>query len=149
MNVGRMMSGAVVTASPTASVRTVAKMMDERRVGSVVVTEGDRIVGIVTDRDILRTVANDAKFDMDRNPIEGIMTRKVHYIGYEAEVDKAVDVMLKYRIKKLPVVRDGKVVGIITSSDVASSQSDIVNKFRKFLFEVQKRRMDEPEFVKW
>ena len=149
MKVGSMMSGAVITAGPDASVRTVARMMDENHVGSVVITDLDKIVGIVTDRDILRTIVRDAKFDLDRNPIEKIMTKKVHYISYEAEIEKAVDMMLQFKIKKLPVIRDNKVVGIITSSDIASNQSELINKFRKILFNIRAKRMGEPEFISW
>lgn len=138
MQVRELMQGDVVTADPKSSVRSVARMMVDRRVGSVIVVDGEDIVGIVTDRDILNTIARNPAFDFDTMGAANIMTRQVHWIAAEAGVEKAVDMMVQYRIKKLPVVEDGKVVGIITSTDISSDSSEVMTSFRRVLHRLKR-----------
>lgn len=116
------------TALPLDNVIDLAKNMKDKGRGSVVVTEyvtnshgsktGTRPVGIITERDIVRRVVAESK---DPNSIIAydIMSKPLITIGPEATVYDAALIMTKYNIRRLPIVRDNTLLGIITSSDLA------------------------------
>jgi len=130
MKVKDIMSHNVFVVQSDARVRDVAKMMLDRKLGSAVVSDGARVVGIITDRDVLATMTNKKTFDPDREVVESIMSRGVHFIGAEADVWKAKDMMLRYGVKKLPVMKDGRLGGIVTSTDIAAEESDVVDSLK-------------------
>ncbi len=90
------------------------------------VVEGDRLVGVVSDRDVLRAAGpslgptefdDDAGPDIDR-PLREIMSREVVTADPLMSVEEIADTLLRYEISALPVVVDGRLVGIVTSADV-------------------------------
>lgn len=104
------------TIANDASIAEAAKLMDARVVGALVVTDGDRPVGIVTDRDIVvraiaRGVPADARVDAVMSP--GIMA-----LGADDDVRRALPIFRSNAIRRLPVVRDGKIVGMLTADDL-------------------------------
>jgi CBS domain-containing protein len=90
--------------------------MIEFDIGSLVVTKGDNILGILTSTDILKAVSDGKNFD--KTLAEEIMSKEVETIEPDKALEDAVDVMVKHKIKKLPVTENGKLVGIITTSDI-------------------------------
>ncbi|MFC7214353.1 CBS domain-containing protein [Saliphagus sp. GCM10025334] len=125
----------VVTASPDSSIRDVASMMDEEMVGSVVITEGDEPVGIVTDRDLALAVLVDGD-DPESTTAEDVMSGTVHTIGVDAGFYDATERMNERNVRRLPVVDDdGSLVGIITLDDLsellADEQSELVGVIRE------------------
>jgi len=130
MKVKDVMSRNVFVVQSDAKIRDVAKMMLDRKLGSAIVSNGARVVGIITDRDVLATLTNRKSFDPDREVVEKIMSRGVHFIGAEADVWKAKDMMLRYGVKKLPVMKDGKLGGIVTSTDIAAEESDVMDSLK-------------------
>lgn len=104
------------TITNDASIADAAKLMDARVVGALVVTDGDRPVGIVTDRDLVvralaRGVPADARVDAVMSP--GIMA-----LGADDDVRCALPIFRSNAIRRLPVVRDGKIVGMLTADDL-------------------------------
>lgn len=120
----------IKTIPSSASVRDAAKKMDEGKMGSLVVVDGKKISGIITERDILQKVTVLNKLP-SKVPVSEIMTSKVLTIKPDEFIDDAVYVMIKNKIKKLPVVEDGEVVGIITSTDIVAN-SDEIGQFYLF-----------------
>ena len=107
-----------VTARTT--VREAARLMDEEDVGSLpVVDEGERLIGIVTDRDVaVRVVARG--LDSDTTVVGDVATRDVAALTPEHDLDDALRVMAKEQVRRLPiVVRENQLVGMLAQADVA------------------------------
>lgn len=110
----------VAAVSVDQSVLSAAQLMNDRRIGSVVVTEGDSVVGIFTERDILiRIVA--AQRDPASTPVREVMTHPCVVCSPEDEISQCQAMMTEKRIRHIPVVSDGKLVGIISSGDILAS----------------------------
>lgn len=123
MKVKDCMCSGVTCVKPDCSVEDCAKIMGEYHIGCVPVCDGsDTIVGLVTDRDILlRTVAcgKDAK----TTPISDIMTCQVCSCTPDIDVQEAEKLMSENQIRRLPVIDNNKVVGILTLGDLTTNAS--------------------------
>jgi CBS domain-containing protein len=94
-----------------------AREMNARRIGALVVTDGDNVVGIVTERDIMTKVVA-LQLEPAKTRIGQIMTCPVACCRLDTSVEECSSVMTTKRIRHLPVVERGKLVGIITSGDI-------------------------------
>jgi len=93
-----------------------AKMMEDTKVGALVVMENNQPVGIITDRDFaIKVVAH--TFPRD-TPVRRIMSHPITFIGPHATLWVAAELMTTSNIRKLPVIDDGKVIGMITATDL-------------------------------
>ena len=93
-----------------------AKMMEDTKVGALVVMENNQPVGIITDRDFaIKVVAH--SFPRD-TPVRRIMSHPITSIGPHATLWVAAELMSSGKLRKLPVIDDGKVIGIITATDL-------------------------------
>jgi CBS domain-containing protein len=113
----------VVTVTPTISLRDAIKILDEHQIGSVVVTNSDQqVVGILTERDVLRTLArkvrNVGACQICDDPVGEVMTREVETCTHADTVHQIMQRMTESRFRHLPVVEDGRLVGIISIGDV-------------------------------
>lgn len=113
-----------------ASVLDAVKQMVQANVGSLLVTDGGEVTGIVTERDYLRRVALDGQPD-DRTPVRAIMSSPLIVVTPETSVDECMALMTNRRIRHLPVVADGEVTGIVSIGDVVKFTS------REQRFEIQ------------
>ncbi len=108
----------VVTIDPDKTARDAAKLMADSGISSVIVMKGDEIIGIVTERDLVRKVcAND--IPSSKVSITSVMSSPVITAESDLPIEAAVQRMFNNRIRRLPVVEDGKLVGIVTISDIA------------------------------
>ena len=108
----------VVTARPDDSVEVVARVLAGKRIGAIVVVEPDgRIAGIVSERDVIRGVAELGAGHLHQ-PVHSIMTRAVLTCDEETSIDELMGLMTAKRFRHLPVVTDGKLVGIVSIGDV-------------------------------
>lgn len=118
--VGEIMTSDVLGLDSATSLVEAAKRMHERRVGAVVVTEGERLVGIVTERDVLRAVATGA--------IEGslseAMTHGPDTIGPDESAGHAAALMIHGGFRHLPVVAGSDVVGMLSIRDLVRVSVD-------------------------
>ncbi|WP_151085073.1 CBS domain-containing protein [Nocardioides cynanchi] len=110
----------VITIGPDATVRELLGLLAEHNVGAVVVSaDGEAVDGIVSERDIVRRLAeSDAVLD---GAVSVIMTSDVHTCAPDVPVDDLRALMTERRIRHVPVVTDGKLVGIISIGDVVKS----------------------------
>ena len=119
MKVQEAMSREVCLAAPDQSIRDAARMMADRDIGALPVSEGDRLVGMITDRDIaVRAVAEGLG---PETRIADVMSREqVMYCFEDDDLDDIAANMGKIQVRRLPVVnRDKRLVGIVALSDVA------------------------------
>lgn len=116
--VSEIMTRHVVTINSDKSALDAALLMKEKRISSLIVQDGDELLGIITERDFVKRVCAD-----DRKPSEVKISELMSKIQTFAEpntpVEVAVQRMINNRIRRLPVISAGKVVGIITVTDLA------------------------------
>jgi CBS domain-containing protein len=129
-----VMTPAVKTVERYASVLEATKIMEDMLLGALVVVERSRAVGIITERDVIHRVVN-AGLDPKRTSVGEVMSSPVVTITPEASIEKAGQVMVEKRIKKLPVLKNGRLVGIITATDIVREvphlREEILTTFKK------------------
>jgi CBS domain-containing protein len=116
MRLADVMTSTVVTAEPDMPVRGVAELMRERNVGSVVLVEGGRPVGVITDRDLAINVLADGRGADD--PARGYASAPVVTGTLDMEVDEAGELMVTHGIRRLPVLDGDRLIGIVTLDDL-------------------------------
>lgn len=108
----------VFVTTPESSVREAAHLMNTHGVGALVVQSDARIVGIFTERDVLRRVVAESR-DPGLTKVEHVMTREVATLGPDAELDDVRATFMNRRIRHLPVVDDdGRLLGMVSIGDV-------------------------------
>jgi len=118
MKVREVMTSSVDWVSPDTSVVQVAQLMKKDDVGSIPICQGNQLVGIITDRDIvLKVVA--AGGDTNNTSAKEIMSTNIKSVTSNQDVHEAADLMSKYQIRRLPVVEQGKLMGIVAIGDLA------------------------------
>ena len=101
------------------SVVEAAKLMRSEDAGVVPIVEGDRLVGVVTDRDIAIRVVAEGK-DVSSTTVDEIASQNLVTIDPQQDLDEALRLMAQHRVRRLPVVEeDGRLVGIVAQADVA------------------------------
>jgi signal-transduction protein with cAMP-binding, CBS, and nucleotidyltransferase domain len=118
MQVRNLMKKPVVTVGADQSVRQAARQMREHVIGSVIVTAGDRLAGILTERDLLHAVADDR--DLDQTSAGELMTKDLVTAGPNWDVVVAASVMTSHRIRHLVVQEGDQLVGVLSLRDVLS-----------------------------
>jgi signal-transduction protein with cAMP-binding, CBS, and nucleotidyltransferase domain len=113
---------ALLTIASDASVYDMVKEMVEANVGALLVTINGRIEGIVTERDYLRRVTLEGRTDKE-TPVSEIMTSPLIVVTPETAVDECMAIMTDRRIRHMPVVEDGEVMGMVSIGDLVKFQS--------------------------
>jgi len=115
-----VMTGDVKIVGPSQTIRDAARLMASADIGSLPVGENDRLVGMVTDRDLaLRAVAHGLDHD---TPVRDVMTTAVKYCRDHDDVEQVARNMAELGVRRLPVVdRDKRLVGIVALSNIAQS----------------------------
>jgi CBS domain-containing protein len=114
--------GEVFQIDADASVFEAVERMVEMNVGSLLVTEGGEITGIVTERDYLRRVALH-ELDGRETPVREVMSSPLIVVTPETTIDECMALMTNRRIRHLPVVNDGEVVGMVSIGDLVKYRS--------------------------
>jgi CBS domain-containing protein len=116
----RQKGTAVATIAPTATVRELVTTLREHNIGATVVTDGDAVVGIVSERDIVRKLDENLA-DLLGAQVSEIMTRGVLTCGPDDTVDSLAETMTERRIRHMPVLDHGRLAGIVSIGDVVKS----------------------------
>ncbi|MFQ5758667.1 MAG: cyclic nucleotide-binding/CBS domain-containing protein [Candidatus Bathyarchaeia archaeon] len=127
-----VMTTNVKTVKPFSTVRDVVRKMNKFGIGSVLVVEEDRPVGIITERDLLRRIV-EPFLDPSVIKAKDIMSTQLVTTSGDVGVEEAARLMVRRKIKKLPVVEDEKLVGIVTSMDVMRANPKIVSLLEELL----------------
>ncbi len=119
MKIKEIMNNEVAYVSPETSVVQAAQMMQKHDVGSIPVCQGDHVVGIVTDRDIVvRNIAHGK--DPHSTPVRDVMTSQVRMVDAEMDLHQAAKIMAQSQVRRLPVVDKDRIVGIVSLGDLAT-----------------------------
>jgi CBS domain-containing protein len=123
MKVKEVMHKGAQWCSPNTSIREIARQMREHDIGSVPIGENDRLIGMVTDRDIVCRGFADAK-DVDTLTARDVMSEGIIYCRADEDLEDAVHLMEQKQIRRLPVIDENKrMVGILALGDVSHAGS--------------------------
>ena len=120
----------VYTIDPNATVFDALKLMAEKSIGALVVTEGEQVVGIITERDYARKVILLARSSKD-TPVHAIMTSSVMYVRSDNTSEECMRLMTENRMRHLPVMDGARLIGIVSIGDLVK---DIISE-QKFIIE--------------
>ena len=103
---------------PSASVVEAAQLMRDEHIGSLPITDGDTLLGMITDRDITtRVVAETA--DLATTSVGDVYSQDLVSVEPDKDLEEALGLMARHQVRRLPVVQDGRLVGIVAQADVA------------------------------
>jgi CBS domain-containing protein len=141
VRIAEVMTQGVVTAESGDTLRHVGELMRDRNVGSVVICENGRPVGVITDRDLALAVVAD---QVDAADVAGTHASRPLVTGeVEMDIEEAVALMIQHRIRRLPVTEGEALVGIVTIDDLAVRAGDL-HQAQQITAEVAKAAL--PEF---
>ena len=118
ISVTEIMTKALISVNPQTTVFQIAKMMEQGGIGAIIVKDNEIPIGIVTDRDFAIKVASNS-LPLD-TPVEKIMSSPLITISHNELISAAAEMMSTKKIRKLAVSENGKIVGIITSTDLVN-----------------------------
>jgi CBS domain-containing protein len=119
MKVRDIMSSNIESCSSQDSLQTVASKMKQLNIGALPVVENGQVTGMITDRDVtIRAVADD---NANKN-VEQVMTHNVVSVSPDASVEEAAQLMAQHQIRRLPVVENGQIVGMVALGDLSVSE---------------------------
>lgn len=122
----------VATVPPKVSVAGLLDDLAQHNIGAMVVMDGDRLVGIVSERDVVRRL-NERGAELLTAPVEQIMTTKVVTCGPNESLHSLAAIMTERRIRHMPVVEDGRLIGIVSIGDVVKSRIEQLESDREQL----------------
>lgn len=113
----------VVSMPPQATIAEACRLLADHRIGAVLVLDGDEVVGILTERDYARKVALMGRASKD-SPVRSIMTADVVCVPPTGTVQDCMELMTERRVRHLPVVENGRVVGLVSIGDLVKATID-------------------------
>jgi CBS domain-containing protein len=107
----------------SASVVEAARLMREVHIGSLPVTDGEQLVGMITDRDITTRVVAEAA-DPETTSVRDVCSRDVITVEADKDHEEAVELMARHQVRRLPVVENGRLMGIVAQADIALTENE-------------------------
>jgi len=132
MLVRDIMSKDVKVVRPDTSMKEVVATMNKFNIGSIIIVQSDRPVGIITERDILRRIVEPC-LAPETLTARQIMTSPVLTISETASIEETAKLMARKRVKKLPVMDNGKLVGMITYTDIVAKVPTLLSLLEKLV----------------
>lgn len=111
---------AIITTTPTTSVLDAVKLMGAKNIGALLVVEGDKVVGIITERDYARKVVLNGLSSKD-TPVSDIMTSPVLYVRPDQTSEECMALMTGIRSRHLPVMDNDKLIGLVSIGDLVKN----------------------------
>ena len=128
MLVKEVMTHPVITIKCSDTVKNACNMYRDYKIGCLIVTCNNDSIGLITERDLIERTICDQR-DPEKTKVKDIMTADVITIHSLEKIEKAIEIMIKNNIKKLPVVMKGDIVGIITVTDISRARPDLSKRF--------------------
>ena len=126
----------IYTIAPTAPVFEAVKLMAEKNIGALVVMEGEKIAGIITERDYARKIVLLARSSKD-TPVRDIMTASAMYVSPDQRSEECMALMTANRVRHLLVIDDGKLLGLVSIgdlvSDTISEQKFVIRQLERYI----------------
>ena len=132
----KLMNPNVVSVEPNTTLKEVSELMDKQKIGSVIVIEDDKAVGIITERDfatkvMIKSYSSDTK-------VSGVMSSPVIHVSPDQSAADIIDIMVNKEIRKIPVIDSGKVVGIVSGTEflrlfVQATDDDMKKAYQQYV----------------
>jgi len=122
----------VITAKSDISIKEAAKIMSKHNIGCLIITKNGKPEGIITERDLLTRVLAEGR-NPDETKVGDVMSKPVICGNPDMDLEEAAKFMIKKKIKKLPIVEAGKLIGIITLTDLVRSQPYVIELLEDIL----------------
>jgi predicted transcriptional regulator len=116
IKVGDVMAKGIVTISPNDSVKRACEVMAKHDLSGITVIKKGKIAGMVTQGDLVPMIAEGK--DPAKTSVQQVMGKRLLFIGPDDDISKAAGLMVKNKVKRIPVLRKGKLVGVITQTDI-------------------------------
>lgn len=136
LDIKEIMVENVVCIDADSAVRDAVVLMNLHGIGCLIAADRGKAVGIITERDVLKRVVAQSK-DADKTKVSEIMSKPIIVGGPDMFVEDATKLILSKNIKKLPVMKNGRIVGIVTLSDIARA-ANVEPKIAKVIEELKK-----------
>ena len=117
------MTGSPRSIDASTSVVEAAQLMREGHIGSLPITADEQLVGMITDRDITMRVVAEAA-DPNATSVEDVYSRDLISVAPDNDLEEALGLMARHQVRRLPVVEDGRLVGIVAQADIALSENE-------------------------
>lgn len=141
-----IMNPNVVSLGPDSTLKDASELMDKQKIGSIVIMDNEKPVGIITERDyatrvMLKPYSADSK-------VSEVMSSPVIHVSSEQSVAEIIDIMANKDIRKVPVIDDGKVLGIVTGTEflrlfVQASDADLQKAYQEYVKRVYSKWFNE------
>jgi len=138
MRVEEIMNKDVKTTEPKVTVQEAAEEMSRYGIGCLLVVKNKKLIGIITERDIMKKVVAEDK-QPSKTLVENIMTKDVILISPDMEIEEAAELMMKHNIKKLPVIIGHQLIGIVTATDICAAEPKMLENLSKLMLIPKKR----------
>jgi len=119
----------VITTDKDATVKDAVELMNKYEIGCLVVLENGKPVGIITERDLLKRVLAKSK-DPSNTKVMEIMSKPLLSVTPNVEIEDAAKLMIQNKIKKLPIIEKGKLLGLVTLTDILRIQPQLIRKYK-------------------
>jgi CBS domain-containing protein len=116
--VRNIMTKEVVTIDISRGAAEAARLMTDKHISSVIVVDKEEPIGIITERDFVKKICS-RELEISKVNVREIMSRILTFAGPDTSIDVAIQRMLNHNIRRLPILSEGKVIGIITVTDLA------------------------------
>jgi len=123
MNVRDAMTQDPRSIGPSVSVVEAARLMREGDIGSLPITDDEKLVGMITDRDITTRVVAEAA-DPNQTAVGDVYSRDLISVEPDEDLEDALGLMARHQVRRLPVVENGRLVGIVAQADIALKEND-------------------------
>jgi len=139
MLVKEIMTEDVKTIEPGETVQEAAGKMVDENVKFLIVIEDKKLVGILTEWDFVKKIAAEEEFK-EKAKVKTIMTSEVIVIGPETEIGEAASIMAKHNIKKLPIVTENVLIGVVTAMDILAAEPKLMEKISELILMTKKSK---------
>lgn len=140
IEISDIMVDKVITTKKEAAVGEAVKLMNKYGIGCLVVLENGKPVGIITERDLLKRVLGKSK-ELRNMKVMEIMSKPLVSVSPNVEIEEAAKLMFQKKVKKLPVVEKGKLLGLVTLTDILRIQPQLIRMYKIFSSDLAPRRM--------
>jgi len=130
----------VITIDEKSMIKEAADVMNRFEIGCLIVTKNRKAVGILTERDLLTRVVSQTK-NPRKTKVETVMSKPLIVVEPDMDLEEAAKLMFKLKIKKLPVVENGRLIGLVTLTDLARFQPQMIRILKKLSKQMAPKRM--------
>jgi CBS domain-containing protein len=130
----------VITVDEQSIVKEAVDIMNKFEIGCLIVTKNGKAGGILTERDLLKRIVGEAR-DPAKTRVVDVMSKPLIVVEPDMEMEEAAKLMFKLKIKKLPVVQEGQLLGLVTLTDLARFQPQMIRILKKMSEQMAPRRI--------